>query len=738
MTSGDPAAASRRPIAPEDVARLPAPGMAVPSQVAFSPGGHVLTYLHSVDGSLEQRLFVLDLATSYSPGAVPIEVPVGGPSVAETELPLDEQLRRERAREVALGITAASWATDGDALLVPLPDGVHVLTGLDGDPSTATSRLVVGSGDGALVGARLSPDGARLAFVRDGEIFVVATGAGTDPALQITSSAGDGVTNGLAEFVAQEEMDRGDGLWWAPDCAHVAYAQVDERSVPVLRIVHQGSDEVGPDAEEVHRYPYAGGENARVRLGVVPVTGGPTIWMDTGDPDDYLARVHWTPGGSLVAEVESRDQRQIRVVALDPASGSVTTLLTETSETYVNLHDDFRPLKDGTWTWSSERSGFRHLELRSASGELLRELTSGQWQVDGVEEVDEEERVVYFTATKDGPTERHLYAVSLDGGPVRRLTPEAGTHVVVVGARAGCFVDRYASLGSPPVVHVRSLHDGSRIATLHDRRDPRIDELGLEPPDLVEIAAGDGTALHGLYYPPDPPTAGLPPLAVAVYGGPHVQLARDDWAPTVALRAQALRRRGVAVLVVDNRGSARRGVAFEQAVWRNLGDLEVADQVAGVRWAAARGMCDPDRVAVYGWSYGGYMALRCLEKAPGTFVAGVAGAPVTDWDGYDTHYTERYMGTPADNGAGYAAASVLHHVGSIVGELLLVHGLVDENVHFRHTARLVQRLVAAGKEHRLLVFPEERHLPRRLEDRAFMEERILDWLVARLGVAREP
>lgn len=738
MTSGGPATTSRRPIAPEDVARLPAPGMAVPSQVAFSPGGHVLTYLYSVDGSLEQRLFALDLGGSHSPGAVAVEVAVGGPSVAETELPLGERLRRERAREVALGITTASWATDGDALLVPLPDGVHVLLGLDGDHGTAVSRLVVGSGDGALAGARLSPDGARLAFVRDGEIFVVATGAGADPALQITSSAGDGVTNGLAEFVAQEEMGRSDGLWWAPDGAHLAYAQVDERSVPVLRIVHQGSDEVGPDAEEVHRYPYAGGENARVRLGVVPVTGGPTVWMDTGDPGDYLARVHWTPAGSLVAEMESRDQRQVRVVALDPASGSATTLLTETSATYVNLHDDLRLLKDGTWTWSSERSGFRHLELRSASGELVRVLTSGQWQVDGVEEVDEDKGVVYFAATKDGPTERHLYAVGLEGGPVRRLTPETGTHVVVVCARADCFVDRYASLGSPPVVHVRSLHDGSRMTTLHDRRDPRIDELGLEPPDLVEIPADDGTALHGLYYAPDPPPAGLPPLALAVYGGPHVQLARDDWAPTVALRAQALRRRGVAVLVVDNRGSARRGVAFEQAVWRNLGDLEVADQVAGVRWAAGGGMCDPDRVAVYGWSYGGYMVLRCLEKAPGTFVAGVAGAPVTDWDGYDTYYTERYMGTPADNATGYAAASVLGHVGSIVGELLLVHGLVDENVHFRHTARLVQRLVAAGKDHRLLFFPEERHLPRRLEDRAFMEERILDWLVTRLGVASEP
>ena len=218
-----------------------------------------------------------------------------------------------------------------------------------------------------------------------------------------------------------------------------------------------------------------------------------------------------------------------------------------------------------------------------------------------------------------------------------------------------------------------------------------------------------------------------------VYGGPHVQLAVNDWAPTVSMRAQALRRLGFAVLVVDNRGSARRGLRFESAVHLQMGEVEVQDQVAAVRWAVAAGLADPDRVGVYGWSYGGYMALRCLGRAPDVFRAGVAGAPVTDWDGYDTHYTERYMGTPQSNPEGYRAASVFGCVPAIRGDLLLVHGLIDENVHFRHTARLIDRLVTARKPYRLLCFPSERHLPRRHEDRAYMEEQVVGFLVGRLG-----
>jgi dipeptidyl-peptidase-4 len=731
------------PIPFDEVARLPLPGAIEPVGFGFGPDNRVLTYRYAPDGGLERRLFALDL-DDLSAG--PAEVSVGGTTVSEKSLSLEEQLRRERSREVGVGITAATWAERADALLVPLPDGLHVLSGLSPNPEAPEEVVVLGGDSAEVVAPCLSPDGGQIAFVRRGDLHVVETRAGASPRT-LTDTAEDGLRNGVAEFVAEEEMGRSTGLWWSPDSSLVAYCEVDERHIPIYRIVHQGSDEVGSGAQEDHRYPFAGKANATVRLGVVPASGGETVWMHTGEEDGYLARVHWLRDGRLVAEVESRDQRRLELVSFDPATGEPTLLHSESGEPYLNLHDDFRELTSGEFIWSSERSGFRHLEVRSASGELVRVLTSGKWQVDALEGVDEQAGAVYFTGTKDGPTERHLYVVALAGGEVRRLTDEPGTHSVTLSTDGRLFVDRHGALGVPPTVRLRALAEsdgrkaGQLLATLHDRRDPRIDALGLEPPELHSIPAHDGTELFGLYYRPQAAAAAAagdpPPLAVQVYGGPHAQLVVNDWGPTVYMRAQALSRLGVAVLVVDNRGSARRGLRFEAEIHRHLGELEVEDQVAGVLWAAASGLADPARVGVYGWSYGGYMTLRCLGRAPETFRVGVSGAPVTDWDGYDTHYTERYMGTPASNSDGYRSSSAFGCVEAITGDLLLVHGLIDENVHFRHTARLVNRLIAARKPYGLLFFPAERHLPRRPEDRAFLEEQVINFLAARLaGVSR--
>ncbi len=727
--------------------------MAVPVQVAFAPGGKVLTYVQSPEGGLDRRLFAVDL-TAESPE--PVEIAIDGGARDEAGLTLEERLRRERSREVGLGITSAVWAedADADALLVPLPDGVRLVRGLAQDVASPVVEHVLATGagaDGEVVAPRLSPDGQKLAFVRGGDLYVCDAGAGSTP-IRLTTTAAEGVTNGLAEYVAQEEMDRADGLWWSKDSRFLAFEEVDERHVPVYRIVHQGSDDLPPEAQEDHRYPFAGRANCHVRLAVVSADGGEPVWMDLGDGveegDGYLARVCWSRNGTLLAELESRDQTVLRVCSFDPSTGVRTVLHTEVVEPWVNLHDDFRELSAGEWLWSSERSGFRHLEVRAAGGDLLRTLTGGDWQVDRLEAVDEEAGVAYFTGTKDGPTERHLYAVPLAGGEVCRLTSEDGSHTVTVSGSGGFVVDTHSSLTLPPVVRLLRFAPGSSsptvVAVLADRRDPRIDELGLTPPELVTLEADDGTVLHGLYYSPegpdvsDPPGSGIqasppPPLVVSLYGGPHAQLVVNDWSPTVTLRRQALRRLGCAVLVVDNRGSARRGLRFEAALRHRMSEVEVADQVAAVRWAVERGLADPRRVGVYGWSYGGYMTLQCLMRAPGVFRAGVAGAPVTHWDGYDTHYTERYMGTPETNPTGYTASSVFAHVASLRGDLLLVHGLIDENVHFRHTARLANRLIEARKPYQLLCLPSERHLPRKAEDRAYLEQQIVTWLVERLG-----
>ncbi len=713
----------------EEVARVPAPGMGVPVSLAFSPDDALLTFLHDSSGGLVRDLYFFDVVSGDRRA---LAVAGSEQALDEDDVSLEEALLRERRRELGLGITRYAWASDAQRLLVPLKDGVYVHDGADAD-----LRKVVGDDQGPVLDPTLSPDGAMVGFVRHDEVHVVAVAGG--PARQVTHGAqAAGRTHGLAEFVAQEEMDRSSGYWWSRDGSWLAFTEVDETHIPAYRIVHQGSDRVGEGAYEDHRYPFAGGANARVRLGVVPTAGGDQRWLDLGRDDDcYLARVEWMPDSTLVAQVEDRAQTRLDLLRLDPATGEREDLLTETSDVWINLHDLFRPLErtaglDGGFVWGSERTGFRHLYLCDRSGAVVRALTEGEWMVDSLEGVDEEAGEVYFCATQDGPRERHLYAVPLAGGEARRVSVEPGTHHVVLDHRCRRFVDTHSAAHRQPSVQLRSLPTADVVHVIHDRPDERVKRLGLVPPEAVSLLGRDGTLLHGVLHRP---AAGKPPFptVVSVYGGPHAQRAVDSWAVTADMRAQHLRQLGYAVFVLDNRGSARRGLGFESAIRHDLGHVEVQDQVDGVRWLVEQGVADPARVGIYGWSYGGYLAAMCLARAPDVFRVAVAGAPVTHWDGYDTHYTERYMGTPESNPDGYERSSVMHHVASLRGELLLVHGLLDENVHFRHTGRLVAALVRARKRFQLLMLPEERHLPRKTEDRIYLEERLRDFFLDHLG-----
>ncbi len=714
----------------EEVARFPGPGMAIPGAFAFSADDGLLTFLFSAEGSLTRQLYARDLATDQE--HVLLAAPDGA---GESDLSIEEQLRRERQRQLELGVTAYAWADTGTRMLVTLPGGLFVL-----DHPQAPLRQVVDASPSPALDPQLSPDGQWVAYVQNDELWVVSAEGGQP--LQLTSDAhGAGKSHGLAEYIAQEEMDRRHGFWWSPDSARIAFAEVDETHIPVYRILHQGKDAVGAGAQEDHRYPFAGQANARVRLGVIAATGGEPMWMDLSGADatlptaehEYLARVAWLPNGSLAVQLENRQQTRLDLTAFDPASGQRRLLLSETSDVWINLHDQFKPLKQGGFLWASERSGFRHLYQYQDDGTLLRQVTAGDWMVDELAGVDEERQLVYFTATRESPLERHLYVVPFAGGEPRRITQAPGMHSVTLDHACRRFVDVHDALDSPPSVTLRSLADGAALHEIYARRDPRIDALGLHAPELVTLHNRTGVLLHGaLYRPPARFGPGPYPTIVSVYGGPHAQRVVNGWVMTQSMRAQYLRNLGFLVFVLDNRGSARRGLAFESAIKHDMGHAEVEDQVDGVRWLVAHGLADPNRVGIYGWSYGGYMAAMALATAPETFQAAVAGAPVTQWDGYDTHYTERYMGTPQTNPLGYERSSVLAHAAGISGRLLLVHGLIDENVHFRHTARLINALIRARIPYELMLFPDERHMPRRLEDRVFMEERIRDFFLSAL------
>jgi dipeptidyl-peptidase-4 len=712
------------PLSLQDTVLFPLPGLNIPGSAQFSPDGRWLTYLLSESADLTRQLYGHDLQTGHTRPLV--QPPDGG--TTDDNISLEESLRRERMRQREFGVTQYTWSAKQERLLIPLRGSIYLQDGVNGN-----LRLLVKGDNAPCLDARFSPDGEWVAFVQDAELYVVAANGGTPQ--QITVGArGTGKTNGLAEYIAQEELGRSQGYWWSPDSHWLAFTEVDETHIPIYRIVHQGKDAVGDGAQEDHRYPFAGMPNARVRLGIVARSGGEPVWVDSGSDDDfYLARVKWLPDNRLTAQRLNRAQDQLDLLLFDPQTGAATRLLRETSAVWINLHKLFYPLKDGRFLWGSERSGFQHLYLYASDGTLIRQLTGGDWLVESIAGVDEKAGLVYFTAAYPTPLDTQLLVVSLDGGDSRPLTPEPGTHGVEVDVKHGRFLNTHSSLTQSPTLTLRSLTDGTLLQTIHQPHDPRLENLLLPPPEIVTLPNRNGITLYGaIYRPPAHLGDGPFPTIVAVYGGPHAQTVANRWLMTVDMRAQYLAQQGFLVFKVDNQGSARRGLAFESAIKHNMGDVEVQDQVDGVRWLVAQGLADPARVGMYGWSYGGYMTAMCLCRAADTFQVGVAGAPVTHWDGYDTGYTERYMGTPQNNADGYAVSNVMAHVDKLQGKLLLIHGLIDENVHFRHTARLINALNRAQRPYDLLIFPDERHMPRRPADRLYLEERVCSYFQAHL------
>ena len=702
--------AERSLLTPELVARYPRPGMAIPGRLHYSPDAKFVTYLFSERGDLVRDLWRLDLAS----GRTEHWLSAPGEAVTEENISREEVLRRERLRLRETGITDYFWAEKANVMLLPLRGELY---------RWADGAITQMTGAG-VIDPKITDDGRSVFFVRDGDVWTI----GDAGERQLTSHP-PGATNGVAEFVAQEELDRLSGYWPSPKGDMVAFEQVDETNIPIYPIVHQGKE---PLQIEEHRYPFAGAENAKVKLGVVSVESGETTFLEPGRvKGGYLARADWHPDGRLLVQWLSRDWRQLELVAYDVKTGHGRAILVDDADPWINLHDDLRVVEaTGEFTWSSERSGYRHLYLYGPDGRLVRQLTTGEWPAEATVALDEKTRELYFVGWRTSPLERHLFRVSLEGGEPEQLTSEPGMHAVVIAPDFSSFIDVWDNREHPPSITVRSMTG----ATQHVLHASTPVELDLPPPELHRFRTHDGVELHAAVYRPHspPPRAGdqgggRAPVIVEVYGGPGPQMVNDSWVQTVDLRAQWLAQHGFVVLKVDNRGSARRGLAFEAPINRRMGQIEVKDQVEGVRWLGTLGFADISRVGIYGWSYGGFMTLMALVTAPDVFKAGVAGAPVTFYEGYDTAYTEKYMGTPQDNPEGYRLGSPLTYADQLRAPLLLVHGMIDENVHFRHTARLMQALIDAGKPFESLIYPNERHMPRSEKDRVDMERRLLEF-----------
>jgi dipeptidyl-peptidase-4 len=680
----------------ERVFQSPSLSGQAPRSLKLSPDGRHATLLRNRAEDKERYdLWAVDTATGEARMLVDSLKLGSGAEVSE-----EEKMRRERLRIAGTkGITAYRWAPDGRSILVPL-DGDLYLAALDGSVRRLTETPETE------LDAEVSETGRFLSFVRGQNLFVADVAGGA--ARQLTEGGGGTLTWGSAEFVAQEEMGRQTGHWWSPDDRWLAVARVDESPV---RVVTRAA--IGAEGTKLYeqRYPVAGSANALVELWIMAPDGTAKVKADLGtDPDIYLARVGWTADGkALLVQRQSRDQKRLDLLRVDPATGTSRILFSETSPTWINLHDNLKPLKDGSLLWSSERSGFSH--LYHWNGGKWRQLTSGKWEVNDLAGVDEAKRRVYFTGTLDNPDAQQLYWVSLDkpGKPVR--VTEAGWHnSAEMDEKATRALISRSNPNQPNQVYLADA-TGKRIAWIEENKiagdhpyAPFLDSHAT--PQFGTLPAADGTPIPYKMLSPKREAGKRYPVFVQVYGGPSGGQVMQGWTNPLH---QYLVDKGWIVFSVDGRGTPRRGRAFADQLHLTLGGVETEDQLAGLKWLKTQDYVEADKVAVYGWSYGGYMVLRLLEAAPGAYAAGISGAPVTKWELYDTHYTERYLGNPATDPKPYEASSVLAHADKVADPLLLLHGMADDNVVFENSTAMIAALQAAKKPFELMVYPGATH-----------------------------
>jgi len=674
-----------------------------------APDGSRVTFLRGKDSDVKQLdLWEYDIASGQTRLLVDSKVVLPG-----TETLSDaEKARRERQRIAAFsGIVDYQWSPDARTLLFPL-GGELYLYDLGKQGRDAVRKLT--NGEGFSTDAKLSPKGGFVSFVRERNLWVIDLASGKQ--LQLTRDGSATIGNGVAEFVADEEMDRHTGYWWAPDDSAIAFARIDESPVPVQKRYEMYADRVEMIEQ---RYPAAGDHNVLVTLGVVaPRADAAVNWVDLGKQTDiYLTRVNWRDPQHLTFQRQSRDQKTLELIQANLADGRQQVLVTETAKTWVPLHNSLRFLKDGRFLWSSERSGFQHLYVSSADGRSQTPLTTGNWPVDELLAVDEDAGTVYFRAGVESPLRSEIYAVPLAGGSPKKLSQAPGMHSAAFANNASVYVDSWSNSTTPPQIELFRAN-GEKIATLLDNnladaKHPYARYRDAQRPvEYGTLTAADGkTPLNYSVIKPegfDP--AKKYPVAVYVYGGPASQTVTDSWPGRGDhLFNQYLAQHGYVVFSLDNRGTPRRGRDFGGALYGVQGTVEVADQLKGVEWLKAQPWVDGSRIGVQGWSNGGYMTLMLLAKASDQYACGVAGAPVTDWGLYDTHYTERYMNLPAANVDGYREARVLTHIAGLTSPLLLIHGMADDNVLFSNSTSLMSALQKRGQPFELMTYPGAKH-----------------------------
>ena len=692
-----------------------------PIKLKSSPLGNRVTYLKAKETDFNQYdLWEFNIEENKNKMLVDSLVLYSGVEKLSNE----EKARRERKRIASYkGIVEYYWSENGESLLFPLNGDIYVY-----DLKSAQKAKKSFKGINFIkrltktkefeTDIRFSPQGKYVSFIRDNNLYIIDIK--TIKEKQLTNDGTKTIKNGVAEFIAQEEMGRYTGYWWADDEQKIAFTQIDESPIKI-----QQRYEINAEDFKVfkQRYPEVGTSNVKIKLGVINIRNKKINWINAGMGSDYyLNRVNWVHDSERLAiQVQQRNQKTQNLILANIKTGKTTNLIKETSSSWINLHDDLYIFKKSNkFIWASERSGFKHLYLYNLNGKLINTITSGNWMVTKLNKVDEENEKIYFTATKDSPLERHLYSTLLsdkvdksksNSYKITKITKNEGFNIVKVDNSAKIFINTFSNPTTPPKVSLNEIN-GKFITYLEenklDKTHPYYPYFKYHSsPEFGTIKTKDNIELYfQIIKPPFFDNKKKYPVIVSVYGGPRGQKVKKKWQWYFA---QYMAQNGYLVFSIDNRGTGYRGVAFDSPIYGKLGDIEVKDQVFGIDYLNSLSFVDSNNIGIFGWSYGGYLTVMCMAKENLVFKAGVSVAPVTDWKFYDTHYTERFLGHPKGNANGYKMSSVFPYLDDLKGKLLLIHGMADDNVLFSNSTKLYYELQKKVIPFDMMVYPGSKH-----------------------------
>ncbi|HEX6966430.1 MAG TPA: S9 family peptidase [Gemmatimonadaceae bacterium] len=578
--------------------------------------------------------------------------------------------------------------------------------------SLADHKLTLAARDART--AELSPDGTMIGVERGGDMYV--ENLANHQETRLTHDATAHVYDGHFDWVYEEEFGMAQAWNWSPDSRFIAFWQVSDSAEPIVQLTNY--EGLHPKYDSL-RIPQPGDSNATVRIGVVNVHTGKRTWLDTGAHGEfYIPRVYWTSRPDTLAVLQlNRPQNELKLFFFDVNTGGKRLVMTQTSPTWIDVYDFYAGVQDlmsfpegaHEFFWISDKDGWQHIYRYDYSGKLVKQVTHGNWSVTRIEGVDAKRKEIYYTSTQAAPTQRQLYAIRFDGTHQRRITKVEGTHHIDMSPNATYYIDRWSAVDTPTQVELWAT-SGRKLRTLEGNAQVTqwLASHAYSPAELFSFTTSDGVRIDGSMIKPVPfDSTHKYPVIFAVYGGPGSQEVYDQFSPNGW--SQWLAQEGYIVIGVNNRGSNNYGSAFMKVVYKHLGKWESHDFAETAKYLATLPYVDAKHIAIMGTSYGGYSTVYTMEMYPDVFTVGVANSAVTDWRLYDTIYTERYMSLLGDNLAGYQSSSAVENAGKLAGHLLVIHSMMDDNVHPRNTMQLLTALTNDGKDVALRIYPPGRH-----------------------------